>query len=109
MSAQLVPVTAAPNQALTVSLAVNGSSITLNLGLAYNRISGCWMMSIADQSGNPLLSSIPLLTGDWPAANILGPYEYLEIGSAFVINQSGGPFDWPNDSTLGQSFFLIWD
>ena len=69
----------------------------------------CWMIDIADQYGNRLVSSVPLVTGAWPAANILAPYDYLGIGSAFIINQSGGAADIPNASNLGSQFILLWD
>ena len=69
----------------------------------------CWMIDIADQYGNRLVSSVPLVTGAWPASNILAPYDYLGIGSAFVINQSGGAADIPNASDLGSQFILLWD
>lgn len=71
----------------------------------------CWMMDIADSLGNPLVSSIPLLTGQFPAANILAPWDYLGIGSAFIIKQSGmgSTTDIPDDSNLGTQFLLLWD
>lgn len=109
MSAQLVPLTTSPNQSLTVSLLVNGRALTLNLSLSYNSVGQFWVLNIADQNNNPLVSSVPLITGYWPAGNILAPYEYLQIGQAFLINQNGASTDWPNDSDLGNGFVLLWD
>jgi type 1 fimbria pilin len=71
--------------------------------------SPCWMMDIADQFGNPLVSSVPLITGVWPAANILAPYDYLGIGSAFIINQSGSAVNIPDSTNLGTQFQLLFD
>ncbi len=107
--AAIVPITNAPNQAIRVTLAINGKSLTLSLRLYYNVSLQCWLMDIADQFGSPIVSSVPLLTGVWPAANILVPYDHLKIGSAFVINQSGSQQDRPNDSNLGNDFLLLWD
>jgi hypothetical protein len=106
---QILSLNNSPNQSLRAALSVNGQSLTLNLGLRYNTQAGFWVMDIADQTGNPLVSSVPLLTGAWPAANILAPYDYLGIGSAYVINQSGAASDWPDDTNLGSGFVLLWD
>jgi hypothetical protein len=69
------------------------------------------MMDIADNLGNPLVSSVPLLTGQFPAANILAPWEYMGIGSAFIIKQSGmgSAADIPDDTNLGSQFLLLLD
>jgi hypothetical protein len=107
--AQILALNNSPNQSLRVALNVNGHSLTLNLRLRYNTQAGFWTMDIADQSNNPLASSVPLLTGAWPGANILAPYDYLGIGSAYVINQSGAASDWPDDSGLGRDFVVLWD
>ena len=109
MSAQLLPISTSPNQSMRAILSVNGSLITLNLRVYYNQLVPAWMLDIADQFGNPMVSSIPLVTGVYPAANILGPYGYLGIGSAFVINQSGGTSDLPDDKNLGVLFQILWD
>lgn len=107
--AQLLALTNAPNQSLQAVLNINGASLTLNLRLYYNTQGKFWAMDIADQSRKPLVSSVPLLTGFWPAANILAPYDHLKIGSAYVINQSGTARDWPDDQSLGSDFLLLWD
>ncbi|HJX54078.1 MAG TPA: hypothetical protein VJ801_15025 [Polyangia bacterium] len=106
---QIVDLTNAPNQRLRVALNVNGGSLTLNLRLYYNTQGGFWVLDISDQTDNLLVASVPLITGSWPAANILAPYAHLGIGSAFVINQSGAARDWPDDTGLGTDFVLIWD
>jgi len=106
---QIVNLSNSPNQSLQVTLNVNGGSLTLNLQLRYNTAGGFWVLSIADRDGNALVSSVPLITGAWPAANILAPYHYLGIGSAVVINMSGGVPDWPDEQSLGNGFELLWD
>ena len=69
----------------------------------------CWMMDVSDQYGKPLVSSVPLITGVWPAANVLAPWDYLRIGSAFIINQTGGASDIPDDTNLGSAYQMLWD
>lgn len=109
MPAQIIPVTSSPNQTLSVSLSINQQSITLNLALRYNTSARYWVMSVADKLGNMMVSMIPLITGVWPAANIMAPYDYLGIGSWFVINLNGIASDWPDDTNLGTGFCLIVD
>lgn len=104
----IIPLTTNPNQNITVTIPVNGNNITLNLIIAYNLIANYWVMTIIDTSGNVLLDSIPLVTGQYPAADILGQYEYLGLGSAFLVNISNANIDFPTDSDLGTDFVLMW-
>ena len=109
MAQQIVPLTPAPNQTFTITLSVDGQPLTLTLSFSYNEIAQYWVMAVADQNGNPLVSNIPLVTGNNPACNILAQFAYLEIGSAFVINQSGtNAVNYPNNLDLGTDFVLIW-
>ena len=112
MPAQILPLTSAPNQGLTASLNVNGGTVNLQIILNFNEMGGFWVLSISDRNGVPLLNSVPLITGAYPGANILAPYQYLEIGSAYVINTSGVIVpDFPNSTDLGATgdFALLWD
>jgi hypothetical protein len=107
----MIPLTNSPNQSVTVSLPINGGTVTLGLEIYYNENGedgNFWAMDISDQYGNLLVASVPLVTGVWPAANILAPWDYLRIGAAFVINQSASSLDIPDDNTLGSQFALIW-
>jgi hypothetical protein len=109
MPAQIIPITNAPNQTLRAAVAINGQTATLNLTVKYNSYSGFWTMDVSDQAGTLLVASVPLVTGSWPAANILAPFDYLQIGSAYVINQNGAATDWPDDTDLGTDFLILWD
>jgi hypothetical protein len=68
-----------------------------------------WLMSVSDSQGNLLLSSVPMVTGSWPAANLLAQQGYLNIGSAYIINLGQVPDDYPNANELGSAFLLLWD
>ena len=107
--AQIIPLTSAPRQSLSVTLTVDGASLALNLAAYYAEIAGYWVLSISTQQGVLLVDSIPLITGSYPAANILAPYAYLAIGSAYVINVSATSDDIPNAASLGTDFELWWD
>lgn len=107
MSYQTIPLQSAPNQTFSVQLTVNGSQLTLNLTLGYSNMAGCWQMSISDVNNNLLVASVPLITGLYPAANILMQYQYLNIGSAFVLNTGNTPVDYPTSGGLAL-FTLLW-
>lgn len=107
--AQIVPLSNAPNQTLAVTLTVDGNPLTLNLTIHYNEIATYWVLAIADANQNPLLVSIPMITGYYPAGNLLQQYAYLRIGSAYMINASGTTKDSPDSTNLGSDFVLLWD
>ena len=107
MASQLVPLNTAPNQTFTVQLIVDGKPLTLNLALSYSAMSGWWQMQISDATGLTLIASVPLITGLYPAANLLAQYGYLGIGSAFILNTGGGANDYPSANNL-PSFSLLW-
>jgi hypothetical protein len=107
MAFQIVPLTSVPNQRFTANLLVDGATLILQLTLRYNEVAGYWVMTISDQFGNLLLDSIPLVTGSFPGANLLKQYGYLLIGSCYIINV-GGATDFPDSSSLGTSFLMLW-
>lgn len=106
---QIIPLTNAPQQSLNVSLNVNGSVLRLGLDIYFSEMAQYWLMDIYNAPGALLLASIPLLTGSWPAANLLAQYGYLNIGSCYVINLGQVPDDYPNADELGNAFLLLWD
>src|ERR1035438_5618433 len=109
MSQQVIPLTNAPNQTFSATLNVDGAPLTLQLTFNYNEVANYWSMTVLDKNGNLLLSGVPLVTGNDPACNILKQYSYLQIGSAFVINQSGTKLlNYPNNTDLGTDFALVW-
>lgn len=108
MSCKIVPLTAEPNQSLSITLPINGENITLGLILRYNSAANYWVMSIYDSNNTLILDSVPLVPGDYPAADILESYQYLGIGSAYIVNASNSGLDIPNDVSLGVDHFLLW-
>jgi len=81
--------------------------MTLNLFVYYNSAGDFWVMDISDASGNPLVSSVPLLTGVWPASNLLMPYAYMGIGSCVIIDLTGTG-GIPDSTTLGTGYKNLW-
>lgn len=105
---QIVPLTTSPNQTVTAQLQVDGKSLTLNLALRFSEMAGYWILAIMDSFGNLLLDSIPLITGVYPSANLLAQYQYLAIGSAYIISMGTSSSDYPGSTDLGSGFQLLW-
>ena len=105
MAQQLIPLDSNPNQSWQATGSVNGGVVTLGIALGFNEVAQIWEMSIYDANGNLLVSSIPMVTG----TNLLGQYQYLGIGSMYVLNASNvtSP-DSPNQYDLGTDFVLAW-
>jgi hypothetical protein len=109
MSIQIIPLTSDSIQQFQVNISVNNVILNLALTVEWNRVGGYWVMSVTNViTGILLLDSIPLICGNYPAANILGPYLYLNIGAAYIINASGVPLDIPGENDLGTDFVLFW-
>lgn len=104
---QQIPLDNSPNQTFSITLNVDGNNLTLQLAIKFLAMTGYWVMAISDAQGNLLLACVPLLTGVWPAANLLSQFGYLKIGSAFIIS-SAATIDYPDSTTLGSQFELWW-
>jgi len=107
---QIIPLNSSPNQSFVANLTINGVSLQLNLSINFNEIAQYWTLGIADVNNNIILASIPMLTGSFPSANLLGQYQYKRIGSAYLLNVSNGGtnLDYPNGQDLGTDFILLW-
>lgn len=105
---QVVPLTAAPKQKFNVNLNVDGNPLTLQLGISWSSMAGYWVMSIFNSAGSLLLDSVPLITGWYPAANLLAQYRYLKIGSAYILNNGTSNSDYPGINDLGSGWSLLW-
>lgn len=107
MSAQTVPLSSS-QQSITAQLQVDGSPLILGLAIRWSEMAGYWVLAIYDARGNLLIDSIPLVTGWYPAANLLAQYGYLHIGSAYILNLGVGNSDYPGNTDLGTGFILVW-
>lgn len=109
MASQLIPLTSNPNQTLTTSVNINGGNMTFILGLRYNEVAGYWVLTLTNATTLVIiLDSVPLITGYYPTANLLGQFAYLAIGKLYIMNTTGAPGDWPDDTNLGSDFQLFW-
>ena len=110
MAHQIIPLAATPNQRFDCTLKVNGGvSLPFTFFIRYNEIADYWVMSIKDtKTGNYVLSSIPLVPGDYPAGNLLKQYDYLKIGSAYLVKVGDLVDELPTQDNLGTEWFLVW-
>jgi hypothetical protein len=109
LSAQVVPLTNAPNQTFNVTLTIDSTLVQVSCTLNYNEMAGYWLLSVYDASLNALIVNVPCLTGVYPAANMFVQQQYLNIGSWQWINVSGVSQDYPDNTTLGSAFILVVD
>lgn len=109
MTYNIIPLTTDPDQQFLITIPVDGKNINLNLRVRYNTVGLYWWMTITDPITEVIiLDSIPLVTGDYPSADVLGQYAYLALGTAGIIksgNQSGYN---PDDTNLGVEYQLLW-
>lgn len=109
MAYKIIPLTPNANQSFSCTLPVDAKNITLAFTFRYNTIGGYWFMSVADaKTSAQLLDAVPLVTGEYPAADLLGQYEYLGIGSAAIVPTSTLATSIPDDTTLGTDYVLVW-
>lgn len=109
MASQILPVNSNPNQTFTTTLMIDGKNTSLTFFFNFNEQANYWCMSINNSLGVNLLSSIPIVPGDFPAANVLQQYVYLKIGSCYIIKTSDSDEQYPGISSLGTDWQLIWD
>jgi hypothetical protein len=94
-----VPLSPRP-QRLSVTLL----GVTFNLRTRWSNAGNCWLLDLSDVDMNPLIGSIPLVTG----ADLLEQYGYLGIGGGFFVQNTSGPPDTvPGFTELGTTSQLI--
>ena len=104
MAQQTIPLDSSPNQTWQVSVNINGVVVTFFVTVSYNEIAKYWVMEISDSNQNLLLSDVPLVTG----LDLLRQYQYLVIGSLYLLPVGQQSEDYPNSTNLGTAFILIW-
>lgn len=105
MSLQQIPITNNPNQSFTVLLQVDGAPLTLNLTISFDEMAGYWILSISDVNNNLLIDSVPMICGNYPAANLLQQQKYLGIGSWYIINVANSTPTGASGVGYGEGFY----
>lgn len=106
----IIPLTTEPNQQMYVKVPIDNKNIPFLLTIRYNSIGEYWSIDIADgNTGEVILSGLPLLASEYPAANALEQYSYLQIGSMYVIKINDSiKKENPDITNLGTDFILVW-
>jgi len=97
-SAFEIPTSPTP-QKFSVSL----SGVTRELMLHWCAPAACWIVDIADETGAPILSGVPLITG----ADLLAQYAYLELAGAMLAQTDHDPDAVPTFANLGSTGHLF--
>lgn len=100
-----IKLTGSPNQTMKVTVPGDNRNLSLTLTFQYNTIAKYWIMGVYDTpSGQPIVVGIPLLCGH----DLLGQYQYLRIGSAYIVNIGDPTIETPNETNIADNFILVW-
>lgn len=92
-----IPLTPTP-QRFSISL----GGVTYQLRSVWNPLAQAWVVDIADSSGQPIVSGIPLVCG----ANLLEQFDYLGIGGELIAQSDNDPNVPPTFNSLGSTGHL---
>lgn len=108
LASVILPIVPSMNQSFVCTLPVGDKNITIDFTLIFNEPGGYWFMGIANHdTGKKLADAIPLLPGEYPAANLLAQHDYLNIGSAVIVSATND-YSIPTFSSLGKEHFVMW-
>lgn len=87
-------------QPQTFTIPVAGT--TYGLTVRWNVPNDSWILDIADVSGNPIVSGIPMVTG----SDLLEQFGYLSFGFSLVAQTDNAPDAVPTFDNLGTTGHL---
>lgn len=87
-------------QPQTFNIALAGT--TYGFTVQWNVQNASWIIDIADASGNPIVSGIPMVTG----CDLLEQYGYLNFGFQLVAQTDNSPATVPTFDALGTTAHL---
>lgn len=102
-----IPLTCRPYSSQTFKLTLNGGkkNINIKLELRYQDIYDVWIAAITDNSTGELrIDMLPLVCG----VDLLGQYQHLGLGHAFIVPATDTDLMMPDNNTLGSTFILVW-
>ncbi|KKL38621.1 bacteriophage protein [Burkholderia contaminans FFH2055] len=82
---------------------ISFSGTIYQLTLIYRGPAG-WVLDIADDSENPIVTGIPLVTG----VDLLGQYKHLGFEGRMWVQGAEDPDDTPTYADLGTGSRLFW-
>jgi hypothetical protein len=98
-----------PTQPQAQQIQITLGTVAYNLVLRWNVPNASWMMDILDDSGNQILSGVPVVTGE----DLLAPFSYLGIGGSVGAGEiqaqtASDTFAVPTYANLGTDGNLYW-
>ena len=88
----LIPTVNGPQKFLVT---LNG--IQYQFTINWNAISGCYVLDIADSSGNPIVESLAMV----PGSTLLSQFSYLQLGFDLFVQNSTSIVAIPQYADLG--------
>ena len=106
----VIPLTTAPNQTYNCTIPIDGKNRPLSFQLRYNDIAKYWNLTVIDAlSKATLIDALPVMVGEYPAANLLEQFGYMNLGSAVVVKEGDlQEAENPDDTNLGTEYYLVW-
>lgn len=105
MSYSVIPLTNAPDSTQDFKITIGNENKHIKLVLRYLDRFNVWIADIYDYPTDvPLVCCHPFVLGE----NILSQYDYLGIGEAYIVNQYPTDLQQPDNTTLGNTFLLVW-
>jgi len=104
-----VPINNLPNQVFSMAFPNASNNVQLGFNLVWNRVASYWMMNIKNVDLNQsLISNLPLLSTNKYAQDLLAAYQYLNIGSAFVVPNASATTENPGLNDWERNFVMYW-
>lgn len=85
-------------QVITATLA----NVAYQFTIQWNNQNNLWLIDIADQNGNPMVSGIPMVA----STDLLEQYGYLTFGGALIAQTDNAPDEAPTFENLGTTGHL---
>lgn len=105
-----IPLNNQPNQSFNVSIPLAIKNIVLSFFAKFNTISGYWEIDISNgATGEQLIFGLPLLSGLYPAANLIEAFGHLDIGAAYVTPLHDDAPAIPGENSWGVDYVFVWD
>lgn len=105
-----IPLSVDPNQTFNCTVPIDGKNRPLSFQLRYNSIAEYWNLTVIDaRTKETLIDALPIMVGEYPAANLLEQFGYLELGSAVIVKEGDlQGAENPDDTNLGTEYYLVW-